>query len=78
MTATPVGTFPKIHLIWQRDPFLINPFLVALIGVTLVCEDANSRRVDVVTVDAEKHVDHSLVHTWELKLGNKAKLLFRL
>ena len=37
--------------------------------------------VEVVTladVSDEDRVDNSLMHTWELKLGNKAKLLFRL
>ena len=30
--------------------------------VTMACEDANSKLVEVVAdVDAEKHVDHSLV-----------------
>ena len=46
--------------------------------MTLVCEDANSRRVDVVTVDAKKRVDHSLVQIWKVKLGHNVKLLFRL
>ena len=49
--------------------------------MTLACEDASSKLVEVVTVDdvdAEDHVGNSLLHTWELRLGNKAKLLFRL
>ena len=55
--------------------------LVDLIDVTLACEDAKSKLVDVVTVadvDDEDRVGNSLLHTWELRLGNKAKLLFRL
>ena len=36
------------------------------------------RFVTVPNVDDEDRVDNSLMHTWELKLGNKAKLLFRL
>ena len=47
----------------------------------LACEDGNSKLVEVVTVvdvDAEDRVGNSLMHTWELKFGNKAKLLFRL
>ena len=36
------------------------------------------RFVTVANVGDEDRVDNSLVHTWELKLGNKAKLLFRL
>ena len=49
--------------------------------MTLACEDANSKLVEVVTVanvDDENRVGNSLMQTWELKLGNKAKLLFRL
>ena len=49
--------------------------------MTLACEDANSKLVEVVTVadvDAEKHVDDSLVQIWKLRFGHKAKLLFRL
>ena len=48
--------------------------------MTLACEDADSKLVEVVTVadvDDEDRVGNSLMHTWELKLGNKAKLLFR-
>ena len=55
--------------------------LVNLIDVTLACEDANSNLVEVVTianVDHEDRVGNSLLHTWELMLGYKAKLLFRL
>ena len=49
--------------------------------MTLACEDANSKLVEVVTianVDHEDRVGNSLLHTWELRLGNKAKLLFGL
>ena len=49
--------------------------------MTLVCEDGNSKLVEVVTVvnvDDEDRVGNSLLHTWELRLGNKAKILFRL
>ena len=55
--------------------------LVNLIDVTLAYEDANSKLVEVVTVanvGDEDRVGNSLLHTWELRLGNKAKLLFRL
>ena len=41
--------------------------LVNLIDVTLAFEDANSILVEVVTVDAEKRVDNSLVQIWKLK-----------
>ena len=54
--------------------------------MTLACEDANSKLVEVVTVDdvtvddvdAEDHVDNSLLQIWKLTFGPKAKLLFRL
>ena len=55
--------------------------LVNLIDLILPCEDANSKLVEVVTVvdvDDEDRVGNSLMLTWELKLGNKDKLLFRL
>ena len=55
--------------------------LVNLIDVTLACEDANSKLVEVVTVadvDAEDHVGNSLLQIWEVTFGPKAKLLFRL
>ena len=47
--------------------------------MTLVCEDANSKLVEVVTVadvDTEDHVDNSLLQIWELTFGPKAKLFF--
>ena len=43
--------------------------LVNLIDVTLVCEEANSKLVEVVTVahvDNEKRVDNSLVQIWKV------------
>ena len=49
--------------------------------MTLVCEDVNSKLVEVVTVanvDGEDHVGNSLLQIWELTFGPKAKLLFRL
>ena len=36
------------------------------------------RFVTVANVDDEDRVGNSLMHTWELKLGNNAKLLVRL
>ena len=48
--------------------------------MTLRCEDANSKLVEVVTVadvDAEDLVGNSLL-IWELTFGQRAKLLFRL
>ena len=55
--------------------------LVNLIDVTLACEDANSKLVEVVTVahvDDEKCVDNSLLQIWKVKFGLKANFLFRL
>ena len=60
--------------------WLTHSCLVNLIDVTLMCEHANSRLVEVVTVayvDAEDHVGNSLL-IWELTFGHKTNLLFRL
>ena len=51
--------------------------LVDLIDVTLACEDANSKLVEVVTV-AETPVDDSLVQNWKLKFGYKVEAQARL
>ena len=48
--------------------------------MTLACEDANSKLVEVVTiadVDDENRVDNSLLQIWKLRFGHKAELLFR-
>ena len=42
--------------------------------MTLACEDANSKLVEVVTVadvDSEDHVGNSLLQIWELTFGPK-------
>ena len=55
--------------------------LVKLIDVTLACEDANSKLVEVVTdadVDDEDRDGNSLLQILKLRLRHKAKLLFRL
>ena len=60
---------------------LTNCCLVNLIDVTLACEDANSKLVEVVNVangDDEDRVGNSLLQIWKLRFGHKAKLLFRL
>ena len=60
---------------------LTDSCLVNLIDVTLACEDANSKLVEVVTVadvDSEDHVGNSLLQIWGLTFGSKAKLMFRL
>ena len=48
--------------------------------MTLVCEDANTKLVEVVTVADvdEDRVGNSLLQIWKLRFGHKAKLLFRL
>ena len=47
--------------------------------MTLACEDANSKLVEVVTAaDAQKRVDDSLVKIWKLKFGHEIKFLSRL
>ena len=49
--------------------------------MTLACEDAYSKLVEVVIdagVDDEDRVGNSLLQIWKLRFGHKAKLLFRL
>ena len=49
--------------------------------MTLACEDANSKLVEVVTVadvDDEDRVGNILLQIWKLMFGIKAKLFFRL
>ena len=49
--------------------------------MTLLCEDAKSKLVEVVTVadvDDEDRVGNSLLQIWKLRFGHKAELLFRL
>ena len=49
--------------------------------MTLACEDANSKLVEVFTVadiDAEKCVDDSLVQIWKVKFGHKVNFFFRI
>ena len=46
-----------------------------------MCEDANSKLVEVVSVvhvDDEKRVDNSLVQMWKVKFGHRVKFLFRI
>ena len=56
---------------------LTHSCLVNLIDVTLACEDANLKLVEVVSV-AEDHVGNSLLQIWELTFGHKTQHLFRL
>ena len=60
---------------------LTNSCLVNLIDVTLACEDANSKLVEVVTaadIDDEDRVANSLLQIWKKGFGHKARLWFRL
>ena len=52
--------------------------LVNLIDVTLACEDASSKLVDVVTIADDDCVGNNLLQIWMLRFGQKAKLLFKL
>ena len=49
-----------------------------MIDVTLACEDANSKLVNVVTVAGEDRVGNNLLQILKLRFGQKTKLLFRL
>ena len=57
---------------------LTHSCFLNLIDVTLACEDANSRLVDVVTVSDEDRVGNNFLQIWMLRFGKKASLLFRL
>ena len=57
---------------------LPNCYLVNLIDVTLACEDANSKLVDIVTVADDDSVVKKLLQIWKLRFGQKTKFLFRL
>ena len=47
---------------------LTHSCLVNLIDVTLACEDANSKLVDVVTVADDDLVGNNLLQIWKLSL----------
>ena len=54
--------------------------MVNLIDVTLACEGAYSKLVEVVTVadnDDENRVSDNFLQICKLRFGHKAKLLFR-
>ena len=55
---------------------LTHSCLVNLIDVTLACEDANSKLVEVVSVadvEAENHVGNILLQIWGPRFSHKAK-----
>ena len=41
--------------------------------MTLTCEEGNSKVVTVVDFDDEDRVGNSLLQTWKLRFGHKAK-----
>ena len=54
---------------------LTDSCLVNLIDVTLACEDAYSKLVEVVTVadvSVDDHVGNSLLQIWKLRFGHKS------
>ena len=63
---------------WQClsvTPSLTHCHLVNLIDVTLACEDAYSKLVEVVIlvdVSDEDRVGNSLLQIWKLRFGHKA------
>ena len=60
---------------------LTDSRLVNFIDVTLACEDANSKLIEVFAVadvDDEDRVGNSLLQIWKVRFGLKAKRLFRL
>ena len=57
---------------------LTHSYLVNLSDVTLACEDANSKLVNVVTIADGHRVGNILLQISKLRFGRKAKLLFRL
>ena len=49
--------------------------------MTLACEDAYSKLIEVVSVadvSDEDRVGNSLLQIWKLRFGHEAKLLFRI
>ena len=64
-------------LLLSLTHWLTNSCLANLIDVTLAYEDTNTKLVDVVTVTDEDPVDNNLLHISKLRLGKKAKLLFK-
>ena len=70
-----------LYLLCYACHWLTDSRLTKLIDVTLACEDAYSKLVEVVTVadiSDEGHVGNILLHIWKLRFGQKAKLLFKL
>ena len=68
--------FQKVQQQTEKDKLSVdNCSLANLIDVTLACEDAYSKLVEVVTVtdvDDENLVGNSLLQIWKLRFGHKA------
>ena len=68
----------RVRSQWQclsETDSLTDCLLVDLIDVTLACEDANSKLVEVVTVadvSDENRVGNSLLQIWKLRFCHKA------
>ena len=58
---------------------LTHSCLVKLIEVTLACEDAYLKLVEVVTVaDVDENcVGNNILQIWKLRFGHKAKIFFQ-
>ena len=64
----------KFHVCDSLTNSLTPSCLVNLIDVTLACEDANSKLVEVVTVadvDDEDRDSNSLLQIWKLRFDHK-------
>ena len=74
------ASFHSFYWTWVRSLATLVS-LVDFIDLTLACEDANLKVIEVVTVadvDAEDCVGNSLLQIWKLRFGLKAKLFFGL
>ena len=54
--------------------WLTNCCLVNLVDVTLACEDANSKLVDMVTVANDDLVGNNLLQIWKLRFGQDSEV----
>ena len=83
--STTAATREQFYFVFLSDPspiignacqwltnWLTDSCLVNLIDVTLACEDANSKLVDVVTIADDDRVGINLLQIWKLRFGHKA------
>ena len=76
-----IGPEPDHWLPLSLTDSLTDSCLLDLIGVTLACEDAYSKLVEVATIadiSDEDRVGNNLLQIWKLRFGHKAYFLFRL